>query len=162
MNKKLVAILAVVILTACVDQTSAPPETEKVTAVVSTSTISTATIVPTGDIFWQSWRLASYVDRKGNLLKVIPGSVITIEFNDVRMHGLTGCNEYFAEFILQGEQIFLNSVNLTEVFCTTPDGIMIQEIEYLAALQNVVSYKLLDDRLQMFNDEGQTILIFTR
>ena len=162
MIKRLVAVLAVVIFTACVDQTSAPPETEKVTEVVSTPTISTATIIPTSDIFRQLWRLASYVDRKGNLVKVMPGSVITIEFNDIRLHGLTGCNEYFAEFILQGEQIFLNSVSMTEVFCTTPDGIMIQETEYLAVLQKVVSYKLLDDRLQMFNDEGQTILIFTR
>ena len=39
--------------------------------------------------------------------------------------------------------------------------IMIQETEFLAALQNVISYKVVDDRLQMLNEEGQTLLIFT-
>ena len=162
MTKSLVTFLTVLCLTACADQSTPPPATDVVTEPVSTITLSTATIIPTSDIFRQLWRLSSYVDRKGNLAKVMPGSTITIEFDDFQLNGSTGCNEYFADFRLEGERLFYNSISITEVFCTTPDGVMMQETEYLEALQKVVSYKVMDDRLQMINEEGQTLLIFTR
>lgn len=108
------------------------------------------------------WRLISYTNAKGSLSDILPSSEITAEFKDRQVNGSAGCNQYFASYQANGEQFTINGAGATMMFCSNPAGIMDQEADYLAALEQTVSYNIADDRLQMVNAQGQTILIYIR
>ena len=105
--------------------------------------------------------MVSYVSQKGNQTNVLPGTQVTIEFVGSQVSGNAGCNDYSASFNLDGDRISFYNAGITKKFCTTPDGIMAQETEYLGALQSVTTYRIVDDRLQMFDIKGQTVVIYT-
>jgi heat shock protein HslJ len=46
------------------------------------------------------------------------------------------------------------------MFCTTPDGIMVQESTYLNALAAARSYAIREDRLTLLDDNGDGILAY--
>jgi len=108
------------------------------------------------------WRLVSNTDLKGNRISVLPGTEITIEFVDGQVKGSAGCNSFFAVYVLDGDLISFSSAGITEMFCMSPQGIMEQEMNYLSALQDTVSYVITDGRLQLINAKGSTLLVFTR
>ena len=108
------------------------------------------------------WRLISYSDRKGNQASLVPTSEITIEFLDGQVSGSAGCNSYFAAYQLDGERLSFQEAGITERFCTSPEGVMEQEAEYLAALQRAVSYRIADGRLQLLDEQGRTVLLYRR
>ncbi len=108
------------------------------------------------------WRLLSFANTKGSLSDVLPGSEITVEFIDGKVGGSAGCNSYFASYQVGTEQLTINGAGSTMMFCTNPEGVMDQETAYLAALEQAASYNLADERLQITDAQGQTILIYTR
>jgi heat shock protein HslJ len=124
-------------------------------------TIDVPTDQPTSDILRKTWRMVSFVSSKGNQTNILPGTQVMVEFIDSQVRGNAGCNDYFADFALDGEQISFSNAGITEKFCNSPDGVMVQEIEYLRALQSAVRYRIADGRLHMINAKGQTVVIFT-
>jgi heat shock protein HslJ len=58
--------------------------------------------------------------------------------------------------------LMLPSIMITEKDCETPQGVMQQEQVYIKALRDVVTYRIANDRLELDNGAGETILLFTR
>ena len=46
--------------------------------------------------------------------------------------------------------------------CPSPPGVMEQEKTYLKALNRVAGYNLTEDRLELKDESGDTILVFTK
>lgn len=51
---------------------------------------------------------------------------------------------------------------VTEQLCLSPEGIMLQEKEYLMALESVGTYTLSEGRLEMKDADGEVVLVFTK
>lgn len=106
------------------------------------------------------WVLESYGDPE-NLNAVLEDTEITINFisAEVKMEGSAGCNSYFGSYEVEGNQLSIpGPIGATEMYCMEPEGIMEQEQEYLAILQDAESYEIEDDQLQIVS--GDKVLVF--
>jgi len=86
---------------------------------------------------------------------------ITLQFEDGQVRGSSGCNTYFGEYQLKGNDISFGQLASTEMACLDPDGIMEQEQDYLSFLSEVVAYSVESDQL-ILKKAGQDQLIFVR
>jgi heat shock protein HslJ len=96
---------------------------------------------------------------------LIDGLTITLEFDEQpseRLRGSSGCNNYGARY-LATETTFsvADGVETTLMACETPAGVMEQEETYTSALMEVRTYRVVGDRLNMAEEEGDTVLVFT-
>ena len=107
------------------------------------------------------WKLDSYVDSGGIMVTVLPNTGITAQFQNGKVGGSGGCNNYFGDYNISGNAITIGALSSTLMLCTMPDGIMTQEGNYLAALQSAASYEIKGNRLVITNAVGDVILVFT-
>lgn len=94
-------------------------------------------------------------------VKPIEGTNITLQFAAGRMSGYTGCNHY-NKYTTTGTGTPAVEIAVTAQLCPEPAGVMEQEAAYLEALRNATVYRLADDRLEVDDARGETILIFAR
>ena len=106
------------------------------------------------------WKLDSYVNLQGNMVKVLPDTEITAQFKDGTVNGSSGCNSYFGSYTINGTVISFGPIGVTEMYCAEPEGIMEQENGYLAALQSVKGFTINGNKLEMINVEGTLVLVF--
>lgn len=103
------------------------------------------------------WVLTSL--NGSNLLE---GSNITLNFARGKVGGFAGCNAYGGEYTAADEgALTIPEFAITEQLCQTPDGIMQQEDAYTEALLSAAAYRVMDDRLEIANAAGETLLVFT-
>ncbi len=93
---------------------------------------------------------------------VLAESEVTAVFNpdENRMNGLAGCNNYFAEYEVDGDMLSITAPGATRMICAEPDGLMQQEDTYLQSLSTIANYKIQDDKLEMTNSSGERVLVF--
>lgn len=108
-----------------------------------------------------TWYLDTYQDAKGNQIGLIPGTQVIVEFKAGQVSGNAGCNNYFAPFLVDGEKLIIEAIAATEMYCLEPANIMEQEQGFLAALDAAARYHIGDGRLQIINQDGETILVLT-
>ncbi|MCD4672911.1 MAG: META domain-containing protein [Anaerolineaceae bacterium] len=77
----------------------------------------------------------------------IADRTITIEFEDGKVHGSSGCNTYFGEYTIDGNNISCGQLAATAMACLDPEGIMEQEQEYLTFLSEVDTYSIEGEQL---------------
>ena len=51
---------------------------------------------------------------------------------------------------------------ITDKDCPSPESVMQQERTYVEALRNAAAYRIIEDRLEIDNAAGETILVFVR
>jgi heat shock protein HslJ len=56
--------------------------------------------------------------------------------------------------------ILILPLAVTVQLCTEPEGIMEQEAAYIEALKNAANFRTVDNRLEIGNEAGKTIIIF--
>lgn len=97
-----------------------------------------------------NWTLESF--RTGDLAgPVIAGTTVT---------GSAGCNRCFGSYHVSGASLSIDRVVSTEMACTGPSGIMVQEHTYLNALADVMGYAIEGDRLVLLDERGVRVLTF--
>lgn len=111
---------------------------------------------------------ASFVDTKwelesfgpiGGETPVVPQTKVTLEIGlDGKIAGSAGCNNYFTAYE-SGEDnaISFGIIGSTMMYC---EGTMEQEYRYLGAIENVTSFAMDRDGLQLFYNNGQGVLNF--
>jgi len=109
-----------------------------------------------------SWNLNSYQSDVGEMVSVLPGSTNTALFQGNHVSGIAGCNNYSADYQVDGKDLSFGPVATTRKTCSDPSGIMQQEGTFLSALSVVTSYELVDNSLEMFDNQGDSLLKFTR
>ncbi len=107
------------------------------------------------------WSLTSYNNGKGGMQSLIIGTEITADFNeDGTMTGSAGCNDYSAPYEVSEDRISIGMVIRTEMACMDPEGVMEQETQHLASLQNAVIYTIRDDRLEIRDENGSGVAYY--
>ena len=108
------------------------------------------------------WELIS-LDGKS----LIEGTTITLSFAEEYLGGEMGCNLYggspdSGKYRATGDGTFalILPFAVTVQLCTEPEGIMEQEAAYIEALMDAANFRMIDNRLEIDNEDGETILIF--
>ncbi len=118
----------------------------------------TASATSSGHLNETEWVLTSL---NGN--SPVEDSTITLTFpyeNDIS--GCTGCNNYGGRYTINGNDFNISVRGRTYFDCDVPESIMQQEAAYLDVLVSAAAYRVMDDRLEIDNAAGETILTFTR
>ncbi len=107
------------------------------------------------------WSLISYNNGRGGMQSLIIGTEITADFNeDGTMTGSAGCNDYSVPYEATEDMIKIGMAIRTEMACMDPEGVMEQETQYLASLQNAVVYTIRDDRLEIRDENGSGVAYY--
>ena len=132
-----------------------------VVLVVLTGVMLAACSAP-GGLDSTSWKLESYAEDGGDVVDVLPGSVVTLDFQATQVSGSAGCNNYSGSYQASGGNIEFGPMAATRKMCAQPLGVMEQEAAYLVALEAAVEYDLRGNRLEIKDAEGEVSLVFTR
>jgi heat shock protein HslJ len=107
------------------------------------------------------WQVISYNNGKDAVVSVIMGTEITAVFDEEgQLSGSAGCNNYSAPYSVDGDTITIGSAVTTRKACNEPEGIMDQEMEYLAALEMATNTKFADGRLTFLDADGHQVVNF--
>jgi heat shock protein HslJ len=109
-----------------------------------------------------TWHLVSYRNESGAGQPVIEGADLTAIFNDTtgELSGSAGCNHYIALYRVDGNALQISDLAWTEMYCTDPPGVMLQETEYLSALESAATFDFAANQLSLNDNEGEVVLIF--
>jgi heat shock protein HslJ len=107
------------------------------------------------------WVLTSL---NGNSL--IEGTSITLKFDQAFLSGSAGCNGYgggrdSGRYVATDDgTLTIPQIAVTVQLCLGPEGIMEQEAAYIEALRSAAAYRVIDDRLEVDDATGETVLVF--
>jgi len=88
-------------------------------------------------------------------------TTVTADFQvDGKMSGSASCNNYNAIYEVDGDNISIGPAAATRMFCPEPDGIMEQEVQYLAALETASTYLIEVDKMEIRTAEGALAATF--
>jgi heat shock protein HslJ len=108
------------------------------------------------------WNVVNYNDGSA-VVTLIPGTAISMDFGaDGRVTGSSGCNTYQAGYTVNGNAIAIGSPAATSIFCAEPAGVMLQEANFLAALQSAAAFRVVGNQLELTNAAGQIAIVATR
>jgi heat shock protein HslJ len=105
------------------------------------------------------WQVLSFNNGQEAVVSVINGTEISAIFDEEgRLSGSAGCNNYSAPYEVEGEMINIGPGITTRMTCSDPEGIMEQEMQYLAALEMARTYQFENDRLNLMDEEGRQVV----
>ncbi len=108
-----------------------------------------------------SWTVISYNNGRQAVVSVMNGTEITAAFGkDGQITGNGGCNEYFASYETSADTVLVGPPAATRMFCSTPEGVMDQEAQYLAALQSAATYSREGTSLEFRTADGAIAVTF--
>ena len=113
------------------------------------------------DLEDKDWILDS-LGEKADPQAVLEGTVVTARFDSAghRVQGSAGCNNYFGDNEVDGNEISFSAIGSTEMYCMDPEGVMDQENEYLTILRDSESFEVTDGKLEI--TAGDQILVFSK
>jgi heat shock protein HslJ len=106
------------------------------------------------------WTLTSL--RGSNLIE---DTEITLYFTERYLGGRMTCNQYgggpdSGKYTATDDGILMiDELAVTVRDCSEPEGIMEQEAAYIEALRDAADYRVVDDRLEIADASGDTILV---
>ncbi len=112
---------------------------------------------PAGDpLDGTSWVLTTYGGAG-----LIPGTEITLAFEEGQVRGSSGCNTYGGSYEVDGDKITMSDLYMTEMACMEPEGVMDQELEYLELLRDALAFQI-DEAELMIEAASDEVLAFSR
>lgn len=113
--------------------------------------------------FDSEWRVAQIRYEDGEMRDLLPNTKILATFSETgRVAGSAGCNRFFANFSVNGNNIKIGSAATTKMFCASPMGIMEQESVFLRTLEKAAQFRFNCGQLELLDSEGKTTLIFAK
>ena len=114
------------------------------------------------DLQERTWQLMSYSDGRGGIVSVLRDTEITAVFgDDYAISGNAGCNHYGGPYELNGEEISIGPLFMTEMYCAEPEGVMAQESAYLAAIETARTWNIAAGKLTLFDDAGAIRCVYS-
>ena len=92
------------------------------------------------------------------MAEVLPGTEVTISFDEDGMGGSSGCNSYAGPVRLEDGSITVDSLIHTEKLCAFLAGLMAQEERYLDLLPRLTRYDTYSDGLLIQTDDDVFLL----
>ena len=107
------------------------------------------------------WRATNYNNGQQAVVGLLDGSEILAVFGeDGNLSGSAGCNNYFAAYTTDGNQISIGPAGSTQMMCDQPAGVMEQESAYLLALETAATYSIQGDTLEMRTAEDAMVALY--
>lgn len=105
----------------------------------------------------KSWELVN-IGSEENPEPVVPNSLVSLEFNftDNQIGGTAGCNNYFAGFEINLDEINISAAGSTMMYCE-PEELMAQETAYLIALGEAHHFSIQNGQLSIHYGEGKVL-----
>ena len=100
------------------------------------------------------WLLQSYGTNT-----VLEDTYITAKFKDNQVSGSAGCNTYSGAYERTTTDLTVGSLNITQMSCSTPEGSMEQETQYLTLLQSSAFFNI-DQKLSIMNQANEKTLVY--
>lgn len=103
-----------------------------------------------------AWGAAPAEDRP-----IIDNTHMTAEFSDGQISGLASCNDYSGSYTVGDDGSFkVGELVVTEMACSGPEDIMVQEQRFLDALMAATSYEydVLQDWMKLYDEFGQEVM----
>jgi heat shock protein HslJ len=108
-----------------------------------------------------NWVASGVNNGRGGVQSVVIGNEITAQFSeDGSISGSAGCNNYGGTYEVDGENMTIGPLAVTEMFCEEPEGTMDQEAEYLTALGTVATWNIDGDLLDLRTAEGSRAVAY--
>lgn len=127
---------------------------------LSGNTVLSYSVLEPLPILGTTWKLVAYNKGLG-MEPVLDGTETTaILGSDGLLTGSGGCNNYTAQYTLEGNTLSIAAVSSTRMMCPEPPGGMEQEAAYLTALESVSYLEVRGESLEMFDADGQKILAY--
>lgn len=104
------------------------------------------------------WKLTTLKNEQDELIPVLPQTTISLLFQDGRLAGRSGCNNYFSAYQVKGNKLSVNKPGSTMMAC--PEAVMMQEFNYLRLLSRAAEYQIAENQLQLIDNAGKISLIF--
>ena len=116
------------------------------------------------DLAGGAWDVIAYNNGNQAVVGVIADTNLTANFGtDGVLSGSGGCNNYSGGYTVDGEgNIQIGPLMSTMMACDGPEGIMEQEMQYLAALQTAATYSMEGDSLQLRTADDALAAQFVR
>jgi uncharacterized lipoprotein YbaY/heat shock protein HslJ len=108
------------------------------------------------DLSGTSWTVTSYNNGKGGVVSVLPDTNLTIAFGESgQISGAAGCNNYSGSYTSDGAgSIEIGQLAATMMACVAPEGVMEQEMQFLAALPLATVYTIDGSTLGLRDADG--------
>jgi heat shock protein HslJ len=147
-----IGFLILVSLTACssFQLTADPSAAEEITVNNNSETVTL--------LNKDGWKLVTLENEQGVSGLVLPEAAITLLFQDDRLAGRSGCNNYFSAYTVDGSKLAIDKPGLTMMAC--PEAVMKQEFNYLTLLSRTAGYHITENQLQLFDNAGEIKLSF--
>ena len=109
------------------------------------------------------WNVVNFNNGMGAVTGVIPDTSLTLAFDGSgQVTGNAGCNTYSAGYRAGGNSLTIDRPNATMRFCETPEGVMQQEQQFLAALHSAATFSISGDQLQIRSGSDALAVVATR
>lgn len=115
----------------------------------------------TAELTNTEWTLVALQGDRDGLIAPLADTTITAIFDgEGSLSGSAGCNTYRAPYDLANNVLTVGPAASTRRFCGEPDGIMQQEDTFLRVLQEVATYTLSNEQLDLKDATGTTLAQF--
>jgi heat shock protein HslJ len=109
-----------------------------------------------------SWKVMNYNNGKEAVVGLLTATEITLNFGaDNQVSGNSGRNTYSGGYEVSGDALKVGPLASTMMACDQPAGVMDQEQQYLAALQNAATFEIAGDTLTIRDAGGAMQVVAT-
>jgi heat shock protein HslJ len=110
-----------------------------------------------------SWEATGFDDGSQTITNVLAGTTLTANFGeDGNLTGNSGCNEYNGPYKITANQIGIGPLSSTRKACSNPAGVMEQEAQYQAALENAQVFVVDGNTLELRLVDGTVAVKFAK
>lgn len=104
------------------------------------------------------WKLSTMEGITAEAINKVP-DFFTLKLNaaDTMISGRTNCNRFFGKYHLDGKELEFSKMGMTRMACMD----MQHETAFVNMLDQVDSYTIKGDELQLFNDQNDVLAVFT-
>jgi heat shock protein HslJ len=113
--------------------------------------------IPVATLAETRWEVTGVNTGKQAIASPVPGTTLTLAFQKGTVVGVSGCNNYRANYKQQGSAIAISGLASTRRVCGGT-GVMEQERLFHAALQSAASWAIEGDTLELRHADGSRLV----
>lgn len=102
------------------------------------------------------WEVTGYNNGRQAVVSPIANTRLTLLFQDGQVSGSSGCNSFHGSFTVSGKALTIHPLATTRKACE--DAVMVQEQEFLKALQSAATWNITRGMLDVHRADGERVL----
>ncbi|MGL4353373.1 MAG: META domain-containing protein [Aeromonas popoffii] len=130
--------------------------TEQLSLSTATGAVLTFKAQPAATLEGVYWDVTGFNNGRQAVVSALPGTRLSMVFEQGQVHGSSGCNTYQASFTSVENRLSIGPLLSTRMVCPA-DGVMQQEREFLAALESVKLWEIRDGLLDAHRADGERV-----